>query len=72
MRAGRLVVTTAITGADVVIGIFAIVGVVEIAGDFDDALTWTQRSFFPTLEHLTFTVLPLFLAVAVVPAFLQD
>jgi hypothetical protein len=55
-----------------VIGIFAIVGVVEIAGDFDDALTWTQRSFFPTLEHLTFTVLPLFLAVAVVPAFLQD
>ena len=66
------------TGADVVIGalvvagVFAIVGVDEITGDVDGDLTCTQRSFFPTLEHLTFTVFPLLLAVAVTPVFLQD
>jgi hypothetical protein len=62
----------------VVAGVFAIDGAVEITGvvertiGFDGDLTWTQRSFFPTLEHLTFTVLPLLLAVEFTPAFLQD
>ncbi len=71
---GAIVITGAdvAIGALVVAGVFAIVGVDEITGDVDGDLTWTQRSFVPTLEHFTFTILPLFLAVAATPAFLQD